>query len=304
MTDPSAMTTGPSGNYAKSLDSLKTVTSATGAPMRAIDQADVITVHTYAFKTGYPTWQRSYPEDASIDYLSSVQDVIDWRNANAPGKQIWVTEFGYDSSTQPNYATGDFKDWQGNLTDTKQAQYLARSYLAFSAMDVQRAYMFYYNDSEEHQIHGSPGLSRNFILKPSYYAISQMQSVLGNYHFDGIIKQITDDVYIYAYKNESDPTQAIWAIWSPTGTDREVLMNIDNLPGTPDSAGLMALAAGNPALVSFNDLGNHTISMMVGESPIYLHLSSVPEPLTAWPVIALSSLMIHRRNHPPQCVPC
>ncbi len=39
-------------------------------------------------------------------------------------------------------------DWQG-VTDLQQAQYLVRSFLAFAGRDVQRAYIYFYDDRED-----------------------------------------------------------------------------------------------------------------------------------------------------------
>ena len=84
---------------------------------------------------GYPTWRRSYPEDPKIDYLRRVEQLIAWRDQHAPGKEIRVTEFGWDASTKPAPATGTFSKWVGS-TETEQAQYLVRSFLLFSKLDV------------------------------------------------------------------------------------------------------------------------------------------------------------------------
>ena len=111
---------GKSDKYAKSLECVKGLE----------DLYDVINVHSYAQVKGWPTWERSYPEDPSIAYLKDIQDAIDWRDKHAPGKEVWITEFGWDCTTQPNHKEGTFKDWIGN-TDAEQARYLVRSWLIF-----------------------------------------------------------------------------------------------------------------------------------------------------------------------------
>ncbi len=99
---------------------------------------DVINMHTYAQVEGWPTWRRSFPEDRGTPYLKDVKQIIAWRDANAPGKPIWITEFGWDASSKPAPKTGDFAKWVGN-TELEQARYLVRSVLVFSRMDVARA---------------------------------------------------------------------------------------------------------------------------------------------------------------------
>jgi serine/threonine-protein kinase ATR len=85
------LTTGKSHDYAKS------VTCIAGLE----DLYDVLNVHSYAQLENWPTWHRSFPEDARLkDYLPDIRHVCEWRDAHAPGKEVWLTEFGYDSSTK------------------------------------------------------------------------------------------------------------------------------------------------------------------------------------------------------------
>jgi serine/threonine-protein kinase ATR len=76
--------------------------------------------------------------DPKVDYLKRVNHLIAWRDRNAPGKEVRVTEFGWDASTKPAPATGDFAKWVGS-SETEQARYLVRSFLLFSKRDVTRA---------------------------------------------------------------------------------------------------------------------------------------------------------------------
>ena len=166
---------GKSHKYAKSLECVKGLE----------DLYDVINVHSYAQVKGWPTWERSYPEDPSIAYLKDIQDAIDWRDKHAPGKEVWITEFGWDCTTQPNHKEGTFKDWIGN-TDAEQARYLVRSWLIFSAMDLDRAYMYWFNDADKPQVHAASGLKRDYLPKPSFWAVSHLQKTLGSYRFEKI----------------------------------------------------------------------------------------------------------------------
>ena len=180
------------------------------------DLYDVINIHSYAQVEGWPTWKRSFPEDPQLDYLNKIRKTIQWRNTHAPGKAIWLTEFGWDSTTKPAPATGDFKDWIGN-TDLQQAQYLVRSWLLFSAMDIERAYMFWFNDTDKPQVHGSSGLTRDYHPKPSFHAVSHLYATLGDFHFS---RQTTLDTALVYEFSRDDSTQRILAIWLPSGSDR------------------------------------------------------------------------------------
>jgi hypothetical protein len=123
-----ALVVGKSHKYAKSVSCLEGLG----------DLYDALNIHVYAEVEGWPTWKRSNPEDPKIKYLKEVSDAIAWRDKNAAGKPLWITEFGWDATTKPSPKTGDFAKWQGS-TETQQAQWLVRSFLVFAKMPVQRA---------------------------------------------------------------------------------------------------------------------------------------------------------------------
>lgn len=225
---------------------------------------DVLNVHTYAFAEQWPTWRRSYPEDPSIPYLKQVQGVIDWRNVHAPGRPVWVTEFGYDSTTKPNRPAGDFAKWMGN-TDEQQAQYIVRSYLRFSAMDVDRAYLYWFNDDDQPQLHGSSGLTRNYQPKPSYYAVAHLLKTLGDYRFDHALLSQTGGVYAYEYRGRPG---RIVAVWLATGSGRKAEVSLP-IAGKVVRAEAMPLAAGPAPEVPFTASGGK-VELTVGEAPVYL----------------------------------
>ncbi|MGC3991231.1 MAG: hypothetical protein QM796_16440 [Chthoniobacteraceae bacterium] len=102
------------------------------------------------------------------------------------GKPVWVTEFGYDSTTKPPETSGDFTKWVG-VTDVQQAQWIVRSLLVFSTLPVQRAYLYFFNDNDEPHLHGSSGITRNFTPKPSFYALSHLQGRLGDCRFSRVV---------------------------------------------------------------------------------------------------------------------
>ena len=109
-----AVTLGKSHAYAKS------VTCFSG-----LDALwDILNIHVYAEVEPWPTWRRSFPEDPATKFVKTVTDALEWRDKNAAGKPLWVTEFGYDASTQPPPKSGDFAKWQGNTAE-QQAEWIA-----------------------------------------------------------------------------------------------------------------------------------------------------------------------------------
>jgi hypothetical protein len=261
---PCAVTTGKSERYARSVECL-----------RGLERSyDFLNIHTYAEVEGYPTWRRSYPEDPKIDYLVRVKRLIEWRDRNAPGKDVRVTEFGWDASTKAAPVSGTFARWMGS-TETEQARYLVRSFLLFSKLDVSRAYIFFFDDKDEPQVHGSSGLTRNGRPKPAFHAVAHLFKTLGDYRFRRVVEEKPGEVFVYEYVHGDDANRRIWAVWSPTGTDRRERIELGADRMTLVGAERMPLAAIETPAESPKMRGG-TISINYGESPVFVRWDARP----------------------------
>ncbi|HEY1052873.1 MAG TPA: hypothetical protein VGE39_24055, partial [Prosthecobacter sp.] len=180
-----------------------------------LESIDVLRIHRYAIKHGWPTWQRSYPEDSSVPYLSKIQDMIDWRNTNAPGREMWVSEFGWDCSTQKPDPKGDMAKFI-TCTDEEQAMWLVRSYFLFAQMGIGKAFIFFFNDDDKPAFHACSGITRKFKPKPSYHAIAWMLRHLADYRFSKAIHQSEKDGYLYEFSPEKTGEPRILAAWHAT----------------------------------------------------------------------------------------
>ncbi|HEY4064307.1 MAG TPA: cellulase family glycosylhydrolase [Puia sp.] len=248
---------------------------------------DVINIHTYATLpqsgTSKNLWNRSFPEDPSLpDYFRIVDEAIAWRNQHAPGKKVWVTEFGYDACTPE--AMQRRKDWALKLnwqgaTDLQQAQYIVRSFLLFVTRDIDRAYLYFYNDDDEPAVHGSSGLTRRFQPKMSFWAVRQLYETLGNYRFHRIVKNEDGKLFVYEFEQGDDTHKKIWVAWSPTGTPtqekegyqpRTIKVTLDNMPGKPLLVTGMATADGPAPAAKWEPAGDKAITLTIGESPTFI----------------------------------
>ncbi len=209
---------GPSGKYSKSVDLFSGLESL----------YDIVNVHFYAQAEPWPTFRRSYPEDTAIDFLTNARHVLKWRADNVPDKELWITEFGWDASTKPAPATGTFAKWIGN-SETQQAQWVVRAYLLFAALGIDRAYLYWFNDEDTPQIHGSSGLTRNYEPKPAFHAVAWLQRSLGDYRFARIVQEDAEQGYVHEYTHGGDPGKRIWAAWKPAGETRGILVDVEAL---------------------------------------------------------------------------
>ncbi len=176
---------------------------------------DVLRIHRYAIKDGWPTWKRSYPEDSTVPYLSKIQDMIDWRDKNAAGREMWVSEFGWDCSTQKPDPKGDMAKFI-TCTDDEQAMWLVRSYFLFAEMGIDKAFIFFFNDADKPAFHACSGITRNFQPKPSYHAIAWMLKHLADYRFTRAIHKSEQDGYLFEFTPEKADVPTILAAWHAT----------------------------------------------------------------------------------------
>lgn len=229
---------------------------------------DVLNVHKYALKSHWPAFERTYPENSSVNYPATIQKTIDWRDANAPDKEVWITEFGYDASTKE--PAPDNAQWKDS-TDLQQAQWIIRSFLVFSGMDLDRAYLYWFNDSDTPSFHAASGVTRNFVPKPSYWAMKHLYASLGDYRFSRAVEQNPEGAWVFEYVNGKDASDVVVVAWSATGDDRTLdhplqltgkLVKAERMPTTENEDTTVKLAPANDGRVT----------AQLTESPLYVWL--------------------------------
>ena len=253
-----AVTTGPSHQFYKSVDCLEGVA----------DCYDVLTLHTYAEIEGWPTWERSYPEDPrQQNYLADIRRLAAWRDEHARGKEIWITEFGYDAIELPADPTGKWKHWRG-LTDLQQAQWTVRSWLVFATLPVTRAYYFFFNDFGEPKMHHASGMTRRGERRPVFFATAHLQATLGDFRLARIVREEPGRAIVLEFTHERDAGRRVWVAWSPTGDERATGFTLPMLPGRVERAERMPLGEVTvPA-----PLPDAARQVTLTESPLYLFL--------------------------------
>jgi hypothetical protein len=144
-----------------------------------------------------------------------------------------------------------------------------RSLLVFSAMPVERAYIYFFNDEDQPSLHASSGITRHFQPKPSFYALGHLQRVLGGFRFERIVTNEPGRLRVQEYRNDTDRTA--WVVWSPTGEERHFTATLDGAPGKLLEVERMPLAAaGRPAHELATQKADGGVDVEVDESPLYL----------------------------------
>lgn len=231
------------------------------------DLFDVIQIHRYAIAEQWPVWRRTYPENPGVPFLSSIRDLRAWRDINAPDKQLWVTEFGWDSSSKKPDPDGEWAKWVGS-TDDEQARWIVRSFLLFSEMGVDKAFTYFFNDEDKPQLHAASGLTRNYEPKPAFHATAWMLKSLGNHRFSKALKSSLEDGYAYEFTPEKPGDPVIVAAWHAT---RESILTISGAHGLFLKAERLPLKPGDPESVEVTSADNQ-FTIPISEKPVFLWL--------------------------------
>jgi serine/threonine-protein kinase ATR len=251
---------GPSGRYSKTVDIFAA----------RKDLWDIITIHTYAEAEPWPTWRRSFPEDPATKWIENIGHVVKWRDTNAKDKQLWVTEFGYDAGTKPPPPTGDFSKWVSS-TEEQQAMWTVRSFLILPRLGVDRAHLYFFNDSDEPKLHASSGITRNFKPKPVFHSLAWLQRSLGDYRFSRVDREAPPgECYCYEFSHGTDPKKRVLAAWLPSGESRKVRLFIDTAKVV--RAESMPLSERPAERVAVRSEIEGYIALECGERPVFIWL--------------------------------
>ncbi len=200
-------------------------------------------------------------------------------------KPVWITEMGYP--TQGN----------SNVSETEQANFLARSYLLLSALP----YLQHVNWYEFHNPCNDPGnqechfkvVRSDFKPKPSYLAYRSLCHKLSG--LDCIDAQSESGVYCYKYALQND---TVLVLWNPEGVVADSLRlgwrcaEITDLSGekteyTYRQDGVFELDIGpTPIFVSYRENLPSLTNLII--SPILDSMAMVVGDIYQWEAIAIT----------------
>ncbi len=192
--------------------------------------ADVINVHHYSSDGTAEQPFRNTGISPEEDHLKEkMQTVTAWRNKNAPGAEVWLSELGYDVNPKSPFhapAIGHF------TAEDTQANWLVRSCMALAAAGVDRTAVFMFRDVKT----GGGGVFETCGLvtekgqwKPraSYWYLATLKSRLSGMRFASEVQTERKDVLIYRFVAEG---KTAWVLWRPTaedGTSKDVSLIVD-----------------------------------------------------------------------------
>jgi hypothetical protein len=178
-----------------------------------LQKIDGLNTHLYNYifdKNGIQT--AINPEDPRAE-IWSVNNLIRYRDVNLPGKEIFVTEFGYDSD-----GGGETCTHSVCIPEKVQAVYGVRSALILQRLGVRQFYWYYFaNVAYNSYLHNRSGLTSSsnagFKKKESFYTFKKLFQQLSEYHFEKIVSE-NQTLYAYLFTDRLNNKKMI--VWIPT----------------------------------------------------------------------------------------
>jgi len=162
---------------------------------------DIINTHAYSFINGSDWLLATYPEDGRSTQ-NAIRNVIRWRDANMPGKPVFLTEWGWDGASMfDTPACFDGPYHKVCVSAEGKALYTMRGILKAARDGISRAHLFYYANGDAYSpIYARSGLTSSsatkFQKEPIYFAIQRFQTLFGKLNFVGVVSESNSG---YAY---------------------------------------------------------------------------------------------------------
>lgn len=219
-----------------------------------------------------------YSEDKSpesSEFVSKVNNVIKWRNDNAPGKEIWISGFGWDTNISSS---------NGAPSADTQRDWIIREFLLSDRLGLDRAIVSSLRDSSN--ANSTSSLATSGLTsqkgkeerKSSWYGVNTLKNTLSGFIFSGVIKE-DSNLYIYKYINPTT-NEDCFVLWRPT-SDNSKVDNYELNVGANSGVTLIQMQNNNEFGVSSNlEVNDSIVSVNVSESPIFVKVSQSNDMLT------------------------
>ena len=226
---------------------------------------DVITVHHYCNAKGSQAEMTEgiSPEEDGLKAI--VKRVGDFRDTYVPDREVWVTEFGWDTNT----ATP-----QSAPSPDTQGRWLVRAYLECFAAGIDRVMMYMLRDvdPQSHVQFSSSGLIGpldDFSAKPSWYYVYTLRNQLSRMLFNRDHTPSGERVRIYEFK-APDAERSVFVVWNPRDGEAGFEYGL-SAPPDAHTATVVSLADGEINGKSrIVEVHNGMLTLEVTSSPIFV----------------------------------
>ncbi len=210
------------------------------------------------------------PEDSGLkERIAALQA---WIDENAPGTELWISEFEVVMSDCEVEGTDNHDNEQYQL---RYAQRVARTYLAAMAAGVDRMTKFQLRDEGEGVYYNSGLVTQkgSWEKKLAWYYVSCMSDVLENADFTADCS--ADGVSCYAFTDRLTG-ETIYCLWSPTNADT-VIADYSLSVGDAAYAYLTKPSEYADGTTSALTVTDGAVTLDVTETPVFVRISDTQE---------------------------
>ncbi len=210
------------------------------------------------------------PEDSS--FRESIAKLQAWIDENAPGTELWVSEFEIVMS---DCETEGVDNHDNELYQLRYAQRVARTYLAAMAQGVDRMTKFQLRDEGEGVYYNSGLVTQkgSWEKKLAWYYVSCMTDVLEFADFTADLSE--GEVSCYAF-TDRQTGENIYCLWSPTNEDK-VIADYSLSVGDASYAYYTEPSEYAEGTTSEMLVTNGTVTLDVTETPVFVRVSNTQQ---------------------------
>ncbi len=236
--------------------------------------ADVINLHHYsndaASHEGRPTVGVSPEADHLRERFAAI---VQWRDRFLPGKELWVSEFGYDTNPQSTQHAPMIGDAEAQEV---QGQWIVRAFLALAAAGVDRAQVYMLRDvnADSTTQYDTSGLTsekaKGHQPKRAWYYVATLRHILRETRFDAEIPSGVASVRIYLFRSDDVTPRRVYVLWCPTSSQTRVngfSLAVSNASAATVTTLEPASTTGRETPVTVT---NGKISVDVSERPVFV----------------------------------
>jgi len=236
------------GLAALNLDYVRTMKAWADVNRAGSFPCDVLNFHHYSNGGGEQQKGQVGISPEADDLRGKAAILVDYCRRALPGKEVWVTEFGYDTNPHSPQRAPSIG---GYSAEEVQGQWLVRSYLALAAAGIDRAAMFMLRDvnAADATQFSSSGLvteKEHWEPKASWFYVHTLRDRLAGMRFAGEMASGNAAVRVYRFKSASGPGGA-YVVWRPTSDGSTLARFTLKTGGGATVATLVTLVKGHPS---------------------------------------------------------
>ncbi|BBH24110.1 hypothetical protein Back11_54550 [Paenibacillus baekrokdamisoli] len=239
---------------------------------------DAINIHHYSTNGTNQTSGTTGISPEADNLVQKLKAYTDYRDRYMQGKEVWISEFGYDTNQgSPVHAPiiGTTSQYE------TQANWLVRSYLAAAAAGISKAAMFMLRDTDasSSQQFASSGLVSSQATgqtpKISWYYVYTLKNQLTGMRYAGEQASGNSNVKIYKFKSATGSNGG-YVLWCPTANNTTVSNYQLSLTTAASTASKVTLTDGNTNGVSSAlSIAANKVTVNVSEKPVFVLVNDI-----------------------------